>query len=392
MTHGHQYTGAIGVAIAMAVVAAIECIGQLPTDNELTAKCLMPAIPKIMKAVYLTGYGDVDQLRYVEDAPVASPQADEVLIAVGACGINNTDVWTRQGAYGSDEQAAWQGHAFGFPRIQGLDAVGTIVGLGSAVAAERLGQRVLVNPCLYAGAGEGLFEMQVIGSERDGGFAQYLCVPQANALAIRSACSDAELATFMTPYMTAEHMLRKAGLCAGERVLVTGASGGVGSALVQLARLRGAEVVAVSSAGKTTAVEALGVRAVINRDTADYANALARLGLDGGFDVVADIVAGAQFGQCLDLLRVGGRYVTAGAVAGAMVQVDWRKLYLKQLTFFGVTMGTAADAQAIVDHIESGRLQPLLAGTFPLREMAKAQQAFAARTHVGSWVIVNEEA
>jgi 2-desacetyl-2-hydroxyethyl bacteriochlorophyllide A dehydrogenase len=348
----------------------------------------MPAVPKTMKAVYLTGYGDLDRLRYVEDAPVPAPASHEVLIQVGACGINNTDLWTRQGAYGDGAQAAWLGQAFGFPRIQGLDAVGRVVRTGDGVSAQRLGQRVLVNPCIYTGAGDGLDGMQVIGSERDGGFAQYLCVPQENALPIDSPCSDAELATFMTPYMTAEHMLRKAGLRAGERVLVTGASGGVGSALVQLALLRGAEVVAVSSKAKVAAIHALGVDTVITREEADYPGALRRLGAAAEFDVVADIVAGDQVAQCLDLLRTGGRYVTAGAVAGPMVQVDWRKLYLKQLSLYGVTMGTSADAQAIICHIESGRLRPLLAGTFPLRDMARAQQVFAARAHVGSWVIV----
>jgi alcohol dehydrogenase len=350
----------------------------------------LPAVPITMKAVYLTGYGDLDRLRYVDDAPVPLPASHEVLIQVGACGINNTDLWTRQGAYGDGAQAAWQGQAFGFPRIQGLDAVGRVVGVGKDVSAQCIGQRVMVNPCLYAGGGGGLHDMQVIGSERDGGFAQYLCVPQENALSIQSGYSDAELATFMTPYMTAEHMLRKVELRAGERVLVTGASGGVGSALVQLALLRGAEVVAVSSEAKVAAIQALGVHTVITREEANYPAALRRLGAAAEFDVVADIVAGDQVAQCLDLLHTGGRYVTAGAVSGPMVLVDWRKLYLKQLSLYGVTMGTSADAQAIVHQIESGLLRPLLAGTFPLQDIAKAQQVFAARAHVGSWVIVHD--
>jgi alcohol dehydrogenase len=354
------------------------------------ARKRIPFLPKTMKAVYLTGYGDLDRLRYLVDAPVPVPASHEVLIQVGACGINNTDLWTRQGAYGDGAQSAWQGQAFGFPRIQGLDAVGRVVGVGKEVPAHRIGQRVMVNPCLYAGGGEGLYEMQVIGSERDGGFAQYLSVPQENALPINSGYSDAELATFMTPTITAEHMLRKVGLRAGERVLVTGASGGVGSALVQLALLRGAEVVAVSSQAKAAAIQALGVRTVIARDGADYPDALHLLGVAAEFDVVADIVAGDQVAQCLDLLRTGGRYVTAGAVAGPMVQVDWRKLYLKQLSLYGATMGTASDAQTIIHQVESGRLRPLLAGTFPLHDIARAQQVFAARAHVGSWVIVHD--
>lgn len=341
-----------------------------------------------MQAVYLTGYGGLDRLHVVVDAPTPVPKAGEVLIQVGACGINNTDIWTREGAYGEQQAAAWMGQAFAFPRIQGLDAVGRIVSVGDDSEAHRVGQRVVVNPCLYAGNGDGLQGLQVLGSERDGGFAQFLCVPSANALAIHSPYSDAELATFMTPYMTAEHMLRRAGVRAAERVFITGASGGVGSALVQLALLRGAEVVALSSQSKVDAIRALGVRTVIAREDGDPAEALRALGVSTAFDVVADIVGGATVASCLDLLRHGGRYVTAGAVAGAMVQVDWRKLYLKQLSLMGVTMGSAADAQTIVQHIEAGRLRPLLAGTFALKDMAQAQQVFAQRTHVGSWVLV----
>lgn len=345
-------------------------------------------LPLTMQAVYLTGYGGLDCLKWVEDAPVPVPLDGEVLIRVGACGINNTDLWTREGAYGEGQEAAWMGQAFGFPRIQGLDAVGQIVAVGADQDHHRMGQRVMVNPCLYAGDGDGLQGLQVVGSERDGGFAQYLCVPSANALAVNSPHSDAELATFMTPYMTAEHMLRRAGLRASERVLITGASGGVGSALVQLALLRGAEVVAVSSQAKLDAVRALGAPTVIAREGGPYAGALAAKGLNAPFDVVADVVGGEQVAQCLDLLRHGGRYVTAGAVAGAMVSVNWRRLYLHQLSVLGATMGSAADVQIVVQHIEAGRLQPLLAGTFALKDMAHAQQVFAQRSHVGSWVLL----
>ena len=161
-----------------------------------------------------------------------------------------------------------------------------------------------------------------------------------------------------------------------------------GSALVQLALLRGAEVVAVCSQAKVSAVRALGAHTVIARDQGDYRASLVAQGATAPLDVVADIVGGDQVAQCLDLLGHGGRYVTAGAVAGPMVRVDWRRLYLSQLSLFGVTMGTASDAQVVVEHIEAGRLRPLLAGSFPLEEMARAQQVFATRSHVGSWVLL----
>jgi alcohol dehydrogenase len=355
-----------------------------PTDNTEPKDRL----PSRMQAVYLTGYGGLERLRWTEDATLPVPQAGEVLIRVGACGVNNTDLWTREGAYGDGHEAAWMGHTFDFPRIQGLDAVGHIVAVGASGDPTKIGQRVMVNPCLYEGDNDGLQSLQVVGSERDGGFAQYLCVPSANALPIHSAYSDAELATFMTPYMTAEHMLRRAGLRDGERIFITGASGGVGSALVQLALLRGAEVVALSSQSKVAAIQTLGVHTVLAREDGHPKARLQSLGVSTVFNVVADIVGGEQVAACLDLLRHGGRYVTAGAVAGAVVSVDWRQLYLRQLSLLGVTMGSASDAQTIVHHIEAGRLQPLLAGTFALQNMAQAQQVFERRTHVGSLVIV----
>jgi len=145
-----------------------------------------------MRAVLLTGYGGYDRLQYRIDVPRPTPAPGEVLIQVGACGVNNTDVWTREGAYGASEQSGWQGSAFSFPRIQGADIVGRIVALGADVGADRLGERVMVNPTLYGGSGDGLFDATYLGSERDGGFAEWVCVPAENAHAVTSTLADHE--------------------------------------------------------------------------------------------------------------------------------------------------------------------------------------------------------
>jgi NADPH:quinone reductase-like Zn-dependent oxidoreductase len=346
-------------------------------------------MPQTMRAMVLTGYGGFDRLEYRTDVPVPQPQSGEVLIRVGACGVNNTDLWTREGAYGADAQAAWQGSAFVFPRIQGADIVGTVVAVGTGVDASRLGQRVMVNPTLYSdtAVGGGLFDASYLGSERDGGFAQFVCVPGVNAHAIESPLSDAALATFMTSYLTAEHMLNRAQLAQGETIAITGASGGVGSALVQLARIRGARVLAIIGRGKEQHLAALGVEAFVFRDAPDLAAALLREA-GQGIDVVADTVAGAQVAPLLEALRVGGRYVTAGAIAGALVTLDWRRLYLKHLSLLGATMGTQDESRQIVAHVASGALRPLLSATFPLADMVQAQQAFQAKTHFGKLAIV----
>ncbi len=344
---------------------------------------------RTMHAMLLTGFGGPEHLLYRDDVTVLEPAAGEVLIQVKACGVNNTDIWTREGAYGADAQAAWQGGAFVFPRIQGADSVGYIVAVGAGVASGRMGERVMVNPTLYPETPDGLYGATYLGSERDGGFAQYQCVPSVNAHAIDSPLRDEELATFMTSYLTAEHMLNRAGVSAGETVLITGASGGVGSALVQLARIRGARVVAIVGKDKAQHLAPFDVAAVLYRSagTDELAASLLRQTGQQTVDVVADVVAGPQVADWLDLLRVGGRYVTAGAMAGANVCLDWRKLYLKHLSLLGAAMGTQAESHQIVAYVASGQLKPLLAHTYPLAQLAQAQDDFKQKTHFGKLVI-----
>ncbi len=192
--------------------------------------------------------------------------------------------------------------------------------------------------------------------------------------------SDAALATFPTAYLTAEHMLSRARVTAGERILVTGASGGVGSALVQLAVLRGASVIAMVGPGKEAAARDLGASSAIPRDTPGLAGA--------NVDVVADVVGGTGFAALLALLRPGGRYVTAGAVGGPVVTLDLRTLYLKRLDLLGSTLGTSQEFSTIVAHIEAGRLRPLLAASYPLSDLPRAQADFLQKRFFGKLVVV----
>jgi NADPH:quinone reductase-like Zn-dependent oxidoreductase len=330
-------------------------------------------------------------LEYREDVPDPKPTKGEVLIRVAAAGLNNTDIWTREGAYGSDDDPGrvqgWRREPMAFPRIQGADIVGRIAAVGSDVSPKRIGERVLVDNALYAGEGEGLLEAGIIGSERDGGFAELVCVPAENALAIESDLSDAELATFPTAYVTAERMLNRARVATGETVLVTGASGGVGTGLVQLAKIRGATVVAIVGAGKEELVRRIGADAVVARGP-DVAATAGEALAGAALDVVADVVGGEQVGQLLRLLRPGGRYVVAGAIAGPLVTVDLRRIYLKQLEIIGSTMGNRTEFAAVVGHIESGRLQPLVWATYPLSELPRAQADFVSKNFVGKLVVI----
>lgn len=347
------------------------------------------ALPKLMRAIALTGIGEIDRLQSVETR-VPRPMAGEVLVKVGACGLNNSDVMLRIGGYGREDDPAartgWKREAPQFPRIQGSDIAGTIVAVGEGVAAGRIGERVLVNPTLYLRGGDDPTEVDYLGSERDGGYAEYCAVPAENAVAVNSDLPFEDLATFPIAYLTAFHMLNRARLSNGERVVITGASGGVGSAMLQLAKLRGAEAIAVVGHGKVDKALALGAVATVDRDAPDLGASL-QAAATGPIDVVADVAGGAAFSALLAALRPAGRFVTCGAIAGSVVPLDLRTVYLKHLEIIGSSYGTAAEFRDLVGLIESGRLRPLRAKTYPLDQLAEAQRAFIAKKHFGNIVV-----
>jgi len=356
-----------------------------------------------MNAVLLKGHGGFEQLEFRDDVPVPVPRAGEVLIQVGAAGVNNTDINTRTGWYaravteGTTAEAAafgiagaahaedsgWTGAMPTFPRIQGADACGRIVAVGSGVNAARIGQRVLIEPVFRIPAASGPYRAIYFGSECDGAFAQFACVPAAHAHTICSALSDAELASFPCAYAAAENMLTRLNLMAGETVLVTGASGGVGSAAVQLAKRRGATVLAIAGASKAAAVSSLGASRVLQRD----AGMLAALGRER-VDAVVDVVGGAQFGELLDVLRRGGRYAVAGAIAGPLVALDLRSVYLKDLRLLGCTVLDEKVFANLVGYIERSEIKPLLASVHPLSAIVEAQQEFLRKRHMGKIVLI----
>ena len=346
-------------------------------------------IPKTMKAVVTRGHGEMDMLDHT-DVPVPAPRPGEVLVRVSACGLNNTDVWNREARYGTDrdpEARAGVGRKPGqWPRIQGCDVVGRIAAVGAGVDPKRIGTRVLCNFVMYGPTGLGF--AGGLGSTRDGGYAEYTTLPDANAHDVGDiALSDTELATFPCAYVTAEHMLDTIALKSGERVLVTGASGGAGSALVQLAHARGAKVIAVTSTPWLDKVRSLSPLLAVARDAGSvYEQVRAALGEDG-VDAVADVVAGPLFNDALALMRPGARYVTAGAMGGAVVPFDIRTIYLKKLTLYGVSIGYPQHFAAMLAHIRSGAIKPLLAATFPLARFKDAQALFISKTFFGNIVV-----
>ncbi|MFC3615199.1 alcohol dehydrogenase family protein [Lutimaribacter marinistellae] len=348
------------------------------------------SLPETMSGMVLTGHGGLDKLEWRTDLPRPDPAADEVLIRVGAAAVNNTDINTRTGwysksvrgdtgsgaaeGYGSDadEDGSWSGAALSFPRIQGADCCGEIVAVGKDVSPDRIGERVLVRP-MYSPKDQLGGATATFGSERDGGFAEYATARSHDAIAVTSDLDDISLASFPCAFSTAEGMIQRAGLGA-ERVLITGASGGVGSAAIQLAKRRGAHVTALTSGNKAETLRSLGADETLDRNAP-----LPR----GQFDLVLDLVGGPRWGNVIDSLRDGGRYATAGAIAGPIVELDLRTLYLRDLSFFGCTHQEDAVFTDLVSYIEAGELRPVVADTFALKDLRAAQAAFLEKGHVG---------
>lgn len=334
-------------------------------------------IPPTMRAWLLTRHGELDALTFDPAHPTPSPGPDEVVVRVDACGINNTDINTRVGWYAQgDDNGAWDA-PLAFPVIQGADVCGVIAAVGGDVPHERLGERVLVDPWIRdPAAPDDLDRAGYLGSEHPGGYADFVAVPAVNALPVDARLSAVDLASLPTAAGTAMDMVTRARIGPGDHVVVTGASGGVGGYAVQMAVARGATVTAVCSPGKAAGVRALGAAATCDRD-----DPLPTC------DVVVDVVGGDHWPALLDALRRGGRYVVSGAIAGPLVELDLRTLYLKDLTLIGATITPPGVFAEMVTLVERGDVRPTVAATFPLERLREAQEAFVAKRFVGKIVL-----
>ncbi len=347
-------------------------------------------VPSVMQGVCLTRHGGPEALEWREDIPVPQPGPGQVLVRVAAAGVNNTDINTRVGWYAPDVTGAtdavdqdvdaggWGG-ALQFPRIQGGDLCGIIEAAGPRAGFER-GQRVTcpINlPRPGPGRPHGFI---ALGSEIDGAFAQY-CLVEGDDLydVTASPLSDVEIAAIPCAFGTAENLLTRAGVTAGHKVLITGASGGVGLAAVQLAALRGASVWGVSSAAKAEVVTSQGAVATFDRG--------APLPEDM-FDTVIDVVGGPAWPGLILALKPGGHYAVSGAIAGPIVSADLRDIYLRDITIHGCTYQPPDVFGRLVTLINAGQIRPLISRTYPLRDIARAQEDFMSKTLPGKLVLL----
>ena len=359
----------------------------------------MTDLPTTMRAMVLKGHGDLDAYEWHEDWPVPEVGADDVLIKVGACGLNNTDVNTRSGWYSkavddgttgealeiNEDDPTWGGAPLSFPRIQGADVVGSVVAVGANADPGLIGKRVMVDGWQRDWTDpDNMDKTGYFGSERDGGYAEYTTADHRDIAVVESDLSDAELATFQCSYATAEGMLVRANVSAQDTVLIPGASGGVGGALVQLAKRRGARVIAMASEAKHAEVAKSNPDVILPRAPENLRAALG----DEKITVVADVVGGDYWPQLIDILERGGRYTCSGAIAGPMVTLDLRTFYLRDLTFTGSTVNPPHVFRDMVSYVERGEIKPVLAATYKLSELREAQAQFIAKKHTGNIVVI----
>ncbi len=341
------------------------------------------ATPSTMIAAVTFGHGGPEQTVVHSGWLRPQPAPGQALVRVTAAALNNTDLWARAGAYGTatdpDAVVGWKGVPLAFPMIQGIDVAGRVESVGDEADGGWVDRRVLVDPAArYVDD----LPCDIVGSEVDGGFAQYhVCSVDQLHDVTGSPLSDPQLACLPTAYGTALGMIERAAIEAGERVLVTGSSGGVGMAAIQLLVDRKCDVVARTSPEHREFVAGLGVAEVSARGDDEIA-ALARV------DAVVDVVGGDEFGSLVDLLRDGARLVTAGAIAGPVVALDLRRLYLQQRRLIGSTMHTPSHFRRLAEIAVAGGVEPVVAETYPLAEIAVAQERFVRRDFVGKLVLL----
>jgi NADPH:quinone reductase-like Zn-dependent oxidoreductase len=341
-----------------------------------------------MRAVRLYAFGGAEQLVYEEDAPEPPVGAGEVKVRVRACALNHLDIWVRNGipAYKTP-----------LPHILGSDIAGEVIEVGEGVGDWGKGDEVILYPvvscgkCRFCKMGrENLcVEVQVIGAHCPGGYAEYIVVPERNLLYKPANLSFEEAAAFPLVFLTAWHMLiTRARLQPGEWTLIMGGSSGVGSAAIQIAKLRGALVIATAgSDAKMERCRELGADWVVNHNDPDWHKQVRDATEGEGIDVVFEHIGQAVFDACIKLLTKGGRLITCGATTGAEAKLDIRYVFSRELEIHGTYIGTRAELEQILPHMVHERLRPIVDSIYDLHDARAAHERLESRDFFGKVVL-----
>jgi NADPH:quinone reductase-like Zn-dependent oxidoreductase len=336
-----------------------------------------------MKAVLFHQHGGLEVLEYA-DFPAPEPGPGEVLVHLKAAALNHVDLLVRQG---------WPGIHLAYPHIPGADGAGEVAALGSGVEGWSLGQRVVIDAnlgcgrCEYCLSGRDNLcrDWQLLGETVRGTYAQYVCVPARNLLPLPDGFDEYLAAAAGLVYHTAWHsLIVRGGLRPGESVLIVGASGGVNTACIQVARLAGAVVYVVgSNAAKLSLAESLGANYLIDRSKDEnWSRTVYQLTGRRGVDVVVDNV-GTTFPHSLRAACKGGRILTVGNTGGPRFEIDNRFIFGKHLSVIGSTMGTLRDFSVVMGLVFAGKLRPVLDMTFPLADVRAAQERLEKGAQMG---------
>lgn len=336
-----------------------------------------------MKAILLHRHGGPEALEYA-DYPTPEPGPGQALVKLKAAALNRLDLWVREG---------WPGIRLEYPHIPGADGAGEVAAVGSGVTLVQPGQRVVINSNLSCGVCEYCISgwqnrcrsWALLGETVRGTYAEYAVIPETNLLALPDGFDERQAAAAALVFHTAWHsLIKRAGLQAGESVLIVGASGGVNTASIQIAKLCGARVLVVgSSAAKLALAEELGADVLIDRSQEeDWSKAVYRLTEKRGVDVVVDNV-GTTFPQSFKAACKGGRILTVGNSGGPKFEIDNRFIFGKHLSLLGSTMGTRQDFVQVMRLVFAGQLKAALDRDFPLPEAGQAQEYLASGQQLG---------
>ena len=336
-----------------------------------------------MKAILFDKHGGPEVLQY-GDFPTPAPGPGQVLVKLHAAALNRLDLWVREG---------WPGIKLDYPHIPGADGAGEVAALGDGVEGWKVGEKVVINsnlgcgecPACRQGMENRCQSWHLLGETVRGTYAEYVVVPEVNLYALPRDFAPRAAAAAALVYHTAWHSLvRRANVQAGESVLIVGASGGVNTASIQIARMLGATVYVVGSApDKLALAESLGAQHLIDRSKDEnWAKTVFTLTGKLGVDVVVDNV-GTTFPLSFRAAAKGGRILTVGNSGGPKFEIDNRFVFGKHLSILGSSMGTRQDFAEVMEHIIAGKLKPVLDRSYPLREAGKAQERLQAGKQLG---------
>jgi NADPH:quinone reductase-like Zn-dependent oxidoreductase len=340
-----------------------------------------------MKAVLFQTHGGPDVLEYT-DFPTPQPGPGQVLVKLKAAALNRLDLWVRQG---------WAGIRLEYPHIPGADGAGEVAALGPGVSGWNIGDRVVINAnlgcgtCEFCAAGQDNLcrNWQLLGETVRGTYAEFTPVPAGNVYSIPDGYDEKLAAAAALVFQTAWHsLIERGGLRPGETVLVVGASGGVNTASIQIAKLAGAMVYVVGSGPEKLALaQSLGADVLIDRsEEENWSKAVYQQTNRRGVDIVVDNV-GTTFPQSLRAARKGGRILTVGNTGGPKFEIDNRYIFSKGLSILGSTMSTRAGFASVMALVFAGKLKPVIDQVFPLKDARQAQERLERGENFGKIIL-----